>query len=336
MTARRRFKQLVRARAAKTGESYTAALRQVRRASAAAADLDRQDAVDQPDRPRLRVAVAQTDQREDPRDTGLLRAAGAEIRALIDQAAGCDARLLHLPEGALCFPHKRVMSSLPDRVGPADWSRVAWEVYAEELAGVAEAAARRGIWVALPAAHRLADGHRPHNSLYVIDDHGRVHTRYDERYGSDTKINYLYTPGTEPIIFEIDGVRIGCTLGIEAVHPQSFIDYERLGVDLVIFSTTGRENPTPHPTPFWRNLAVYAGVNGYPISIASTLPGNSGILPPDDQDPIRITEQPRPALVTGEITARVGATPWLERLRSGVYDQSVISDDARSLQRTTF
>lgn len=291
---------------------------------------------DSAERPKLRLAVAQTNQREDPTDPALLRTSGSEIRGLIARAHADGARLAHFPEGALSAPNKRVMSSVPDQVGPADWSRVDWQAYADELAAIARLAGELGIWVALPAAHRLSDPHRPHNSLYIIDDHGRVHTRYDERFLSQTKINYMYTPGTEPITFEIDGLRIGCALGIEAVHPQSFTDYERLGVDVVIFSTTGRENPSPLPTPFYRNLDVYSGVNGIWIALASTMPGNSAVLGPDVREPVQIAARAEPTLLVTEVEARTGSTPWLHRLRSGVYDANRQADDTRSLQRTSF
>jgi malic enzyme len=37
----------------------------------------------------------------------------------------------------------------------------------------------------------------------VIDDHGRVVTRYDERMLSSTKVSYMYTPGTAVAIADI-------------------------------------------------------------------------------------------------------------------------------------
>ena len=172
--------------------------------------------------------------------------------------------------------------------------------------------------------------------MYVINDHGRVQTRYDERFMSQTKINFMYTPGKEPITFEVDGLRIGCTIGIETLHPESYAEYERRGVDLVLFSTTGLEFPAPPlPTPFFRNLEVYAGLYGYWISMASTLPGNSGILGPAQRKPLSIDHQDGSALLISEIESRPGSTPWLDRLRSGVYDANVVEDN-RSLQRTSF
>src|SRR5690606_16127091 len=125
MTARRRFKHRVRARAARTGESYTAALRHLRSAEGATMSTI-------PTR-SLTIAVAQTTYREDPADVGGFAAAGAEIRALMSQARADGAELIQLPEGALCFPSKRALSSDPNQAAEADWQRFAWDALRAEL-----------------------------------------------------------------------------------------------------------------------------------------------------------------------------------------------------------
>jgi predicted amidohydrolase len=329
MTARSKFKQRVRDRAAKTGESYTAALRHFRRASGDAMS-------DSVNSQSIRLAVAQTTERSDPRDPELLRQSGAEIRELIKRAQADGARLVHFPEGALCSPHKRLMSSDPEKVAAADWSRVAWDVYSAELTSIARLAAELGIWVVLPAIHRLSEPHRPHNSLYVINASGQVETRYDERFMSQTKINFMYAPGAEPITFTVDGITIGCALGIEAVYADSFADYERRGVDLVLFSTTGAGPATTNPTPFFQNASVYAGINGYWISLAQTLPATSAVLGHSGTAPVVCAQDDQPDIVCAEISRPQDSRPWLQRARSGVFDERQVTDDARSLQRSSF
>ncbi|MFE4336056.1 nitrilase-related carbon-nitrogen hydrolase, partial [Streptomyces sp. NPDC056831] len=69
--------------------------------------------------------------------------------------------------------------------------------------------------------------HRPHNSLYVVSDEGALAARYDKRYLSNTELSYLYTPGTAPLVFEVDGIRFGTALCIEANFPELFEQYER-------------------------------------------------------------------------------------------------------------
>ncbi|MFI7060247.1 hypothetical protein ACIBL3_04635 [Kribbella sp. NPDC050124] len=65
MTAHRNLKRRVRARAAKTGESYTAALRHFRPTPTGEPDM--------PENHTLRLAVVQSTMRDDPTNAALLR-----------------------------------------------------------------------------------------------------------------------------------------------------------------------------------------------------------------------------------------------------------------------
>jgi len=172
MTANKDFKRRVRARALKTGESYTAALRHFQTVPSG-------DSM--PNTDPIRIAAAQLDTPGDPRAAAALHRAGRDIRQLMSQAHEQGARLIHFCEGAICAPNKRIMSSNPSTVAEADWTRFGWEAQQAELRSIAEHAAALKLWTVVGAVHRLTAPHRPHNSLYVIGNHGRVVTRYDER-----------------------------------------------------------------------------------------------------------------------------------------------------------
>ncbi len=132
MTANRNLKRRVRARAAKTGESYAAALRHVRLAK---------QGDNMPEVNPVRLATAQVVVREDPGDSGQLRQSGHDVRELMRQASRAGARIIHFPEGSICSPHKRIMSAAgPAEVGPADWGRADWQVLREEVAATARLA----------------------------------------------------------------------------------------------------------------------------------------------------------------------------------------------------
>src|SRR6516165_265819 len=141
MTGNRNLKRRVRARVAKTGESYTAALRHVRPGR-------RADTV--PEATPVRLATAQMVVREDPRDSSQLRRSGREVRELMRQAHRAGARIIHFPEGATCSPHKLIMSVTgPEEVGPADWHRADWQVLRQELAAIAGLASELRLWTVL-------------------------------------------------------------------------------------------------------------------------------------------------------------------------------------------
>jgi predicted amidohydrolase len=288
----------------------------------------------------VRLAVAQTPVREDPRDVEALRESGREVRALMREAAAQGARIVQFPEGAICFPSKLVMSiDGPDTVGPADWDRCQWPVLQSELAAIAKLARALRLWTIIPSVHRLTGPNRPHNSLYVISDRGEVVTRYDERLLSKTKVSYMYSPGFSPVTFEVDGVRFGCLLGMEIHYPELFAEYEKLDVDCVLFSTSG----TPGNTA--AQAQGHAAVNSYWVSLSgptqqsATAP--SGIVAPNGDWLARCPadDSPSVAVVNLDDSAEAAtwaltyARPWRREARAGIYtDHQVI--DPRSEDRT--
>ncbi|HEV2640839.1 MAG TPA: carbon-nitrogen hydrolase family protein [Actinocrinis sp.] len=339
MTANRKFKRRVRARAAKTGESYTAALRHFRPTPSG-------DDMPEAKTKRVRLAVAQSLVHEDPRDADALRQAGREVRRLMREAHQAGARIVHFPEGATCSPHKRILSATgPDEVGPSDWTRFAWDVLDRELAETADLARELGLWTVLGSVHRLTPPNRPHNSLYVLSDQGEVATRYDERLLSFTKISFMYSPGSAPCTFEVDGVRFGCSLGIEVHYPEVFREYEALDVDCVLFSTTGAPG-SPESRAFSTEAQGHAAGNGYWVSFSAPAhsdTGPSGVISPAGGWIATCAQDGSSSLAVVDIDdsreefeiAVHKARPWRRKARSGVYDPHFVQDP-RSEDRTAF
>jgi predicted amidohydrolase len=290
----------------------------------------------------LRLAVAQTVLAEDPRESTELRRSGSDIRRLMHEAHAMGARLVHFPEGATCSPHKRVMSVAgPDEIGPADWDRFEWDVLRQELAATAELARELKLWTVLGSVHRLTPPHRPHNSVYVFDDQGKVAARYDERMLSNTKITYMYTPGSAPVTFDVDGVRFGLSLGMEVHFPELFAEYERLDVDCVLFSTAGTGTPDGGGI-FATEAQAHAATNSYwvsyaaPVRDAATAP--SGVISPTGQWLARCSQDETPALTVVDLghDSENLARPWRRTARSGVYESHFVRDDPRSTDQHAF
>jgi predicted amidohydrolase len=122
----------------------------------------------------------------------------------------------------------------------------------------------------IPSIHQLPA--RPHNSVYVVSDHGKILARYDERMLSTTKITWMYTPGKEPVTFEVDGYRFGLALGLDVLFAEVFTEYDGLDVDgvLVSYASTGVSR-NEHIAIQARGIAV---TNTYWISLAA--PANPG------------------------------------------------------------
>jgi predicted amidohydrolase len=287
----------------------------------------------------MRLSVAQLTVQPDPGDTAALRDSGGQIRRLMRDAHAAGARLLHLPEGALTCPGKRVMSATgPETVGPAAWDRVDWTTLAEELRAITVLAGELRLWTVLGSIHPLTPPRRPHLSLYVISDSGAIATRYDERMLSNTKVSHMYTPGSAPVTFTVDGVRFGCALGMEAVFPEVFLEYERLDVDCVLFSTHGPGTPVNNG-PFALQAQALAAANSYWVSYAGTAQdapnAPSGIITPNGDWLTRCPPEPVSAIMTADLdlTAENYARPWRRVARSGLYAQHQALNDPRSLDR---
>ncbi|MFD7658203.1 carbon-nitrogen hydrolase family protein [Actinosynnema sp. NPDC059797] len=322
MTTNRNFKRRVRARAAKTGQSYTTALAHFR--PAPAEDLA-------PGAGRVRLAVAQTALRGDPSADGV-RDSGNDVRRLMREAHAAGAALVHFPEGATCSPDKHVLSSTgPDVVGPADWGRFAWDVLRQELAAIAALARELRLWTVLGSPHRLTPPNRPHNSLYAISDRGRLVTRYDERALSSTKVTHMYAPGSRPVTFDVGGLRFGLLLGMEVHYPELFLELERLDVDCVLFSTAGPGTPTDDGV-FAAEARGHAAANGYWVGYAGPASGvPSGVLSPEGRWVARCPEG-RPAVAVADLDRDPGnrARQWRREARSGIYEPRFVQDDRRS------
>ncbi len=256
---------------------------------------------------------------------------GSEIIKAIGEAARAECRLVVFSEGSLISPHKRVVSRSAPELDEADWSKVDWSALREQLQKIASAAKEHDIWVVVGAVHELSPGRRPHNCLYVLSDRGEVVTRYDKRRLSTTEITYLYTPGTEPIAFEVDGMRIGLVLGLEMLFPDLLTAYADDGVDLIVAASNGGG--------IFQQLATsYAAITQVPIAL---------VIPPAPDDPSRagvfgpwgvLAISPDPAAgeaVIADIPQRTNPATFYYKARHGFYDERLAPDEPRTRARTT-
>lgn len=261
-----------------------------------------------------------------------MRQNGAAIRRLMRRAARSGARLIHFPEGALSGYAK---SEVPD------WRAFDFEGIAEELAIVMELAGTLGLWVVLGSAHRLSLPHRPHNSLYVISDRGRLHTRYDKRRCSQNELDSWYTPGFQPCVFEVEGLRFALTLCIEVQFPELFAEARDRGAHCMLFSSYSKDpmfgvQAQAHAATsnFWLSMAI-------PMNASRALPAS--FVGPDGGVIARcrrgssslIVNEIDPDAAQWEVPLR-RARPWRALAREGrMYKEQRVSD-RRSRDRQCF
>lgn len=148
-----------------------------------------------------------------------------------------------------------------------------WVLLRESAERVLDLAGELGLWVVVGSAHPLSGGHKPHNSLYVVDDRGGLVDRYDKRFcageaeGRTGELAH-YTPGNHPSVFSIAGVRCGALICHDYRYPELYREYERLGVELV-FHAFHAGNATPERL---REMEGEVGRELHAVNKGSTLP----------------------------------------------------------------
>lgn len=288
----------------------------------------------------LAVAVVQLPSNDEVPTAERLSEAGRRVQDAMCEAAQRGARLALFHEGALTYPGKRAISSVPGAVGPSDWSLVDWPALRNELEAVKALAADLHLWTAIHALHPLSDGARPHNSLYVISDDGELVTRYDKRLLSHTELTYMYTPGSESVVFDVDGYRFGAALCIEIQFPELFVEYAAMGVDCVLFSSSyGAEFP--------HLASAHASLNSMWVAVAMGEPDTeacSGIAAPDGSW-LALCARRAPDIAVGLLDredpglsgALLGNRPWRQLARAGdLHSRAQRRDDSRSAERKSF
>lgn len=116
-----------------------------------------------------------------------------------------------------------------------------WALLERTTRTVMALAAELEVWVVLGSTHRLTGGHKPHNSVYIIDASGDIVERYDKRFcGGDEQQNTgdlaHYTPGNHASVFTINGVRCGALICYDYRFPELYRDYRRRGVQMMFHS----------------------------------------------------------------------------------------------------
>jgi predicted amidohydrolase len=263
----------------------------------------------------------------------------------IAEAADHGADVVHFSECALSG---YLGVDLPD-VRSLDWQRL---LAATE--DVLEAARRHKVWVLLGSTHRLSDGHKPHNSVYVVDPRGQVVERYDKRFctGQNGRRPTLdlchYTPGNRCTTFRVKGVTCAVLICYDYRFPELYRECKRQGADVVFHSFhNARQMTAPDPQyNIWKTIvpatmATRAAENHVWISAnnSTTRPSRwpSFAVRPDGHVVGRLKLH-RPGVLLTEMTRDPSLFdapgPWREAAMNGQLHSGVPVEDERSADVT--
>jgi predicted amidohydrolase len=243
-----------------------------------------------------------------------------------------------------------------------------WDACQAATRVVMTLAGELGLWTVVGSAHRLSDGHKPHNCAYVIDASGALVDRYDKRFCAGDAAGLTgdlahYTPGDHFVVFEIKGVRCGVLICHDYRYPELYRAYHRLGVRLMFhgFHAGG--------LPAERFANMEAGVGTHLLTGGTTLPAitmPAGMIAAASNNNLWIScpnaSAPRSCwpsffvrpdgVITGalapeteglllsqvDLTAEIydSTVAWRDRAIDGVLHSGELVEDPRSKARTAF
>lgn len=103
------------------------------------------------------------------------------------------------------------------------------------IARICKLAQLHSIWVIF-GTHLFEDNmEKPFNCLFVINNQGEIETRYNKRLLSKFDLDW-YSAGTEPGVFELNGIKCGLLICHEWRYPELYRQYYKMGVQLLFQS----------------------------------------------------------------------------------------------------
>jgi len=208
--------------------------------------------------------------------SGNISANAAWVQKQMKEAADKGADLVHFPECAL--------SGYPG-VDLENLEGYAWDSLKQHTLHIMALAAELKLWVLLGSMHPLGDELKPMNTVYVIDDEGRIHDRYDKRFCTLDDLEF-FSAGDHFVTFDLKGVQCGVLICFDVRFPELYREYCRLGVDCIFQSFyNARQKPGGiHPKIMPVTVQGHAGINHVYLSITNSSAPNSWpchIITPD-------------------------------------------------------
>jgi len=144
--------------------------------------------------------------------------------------SGCD--VVHFPEGSL---------SGYAGVDFATFDNYDWELLKQYTEEIMLFAKELRIWVIFGSAHLWANGQKPFNSVYVINNEGQIADRYDKLFcsgdaeGKTGDLAY-YSSGNHFTMFTINGVNCSVQICHDYRYPELYRELKNRGAEVVFHS----------------------------------------------------------------------------------------------------
>jgi predicted amidohydrolase len=172
------------------------------------------------------------------------------------------AEVVHFPECAL------------SGYGGADfesYENFDWETLKSKTDEISSLANDLDLWVLLGSTHQLSYNNKPHNSIYVINPHGKVIDRYDKRFCTGGDLNY-YSPGDHFVNFKIKDINCGLLICYDIRFPELYREYRKTNTHIIFqsFYNARHEENCIHPKIMPVTAQVRAATNAFFMSLTNS------------------------------------------------------------------
>lgn len=230
-----------------------------------------------------------------------------------------------------------------------------WDALTSATQDIQAAARARKVWVLLGSTHRLSKGHKPHNSVYVIDAQGKIVDRYDKRFCTGVNARNQptmdlahYTPGNRFVTFSLKGVTCGVLICYDYRFPELYRQYRKLGVQILLQSFhNARSSVVADPKyNIWKTIvpatmSCRAAENHFWVSAnnSTAKPSRwpSFTVRPDGQIMARLKLH-KPGIILTDMTIDPtffdAPAPWRDAAMNGTLHSGDLVEDPRSTDVT--
>jgi predicted amidohydrolase len=155
-----------------------------------------------------------------------------QISQLIEKSKVFGADIAHFPETCLSGYAGFDISNT---------NNLDWKLLKECTYEIMNIAKEKHIWVILGSTHKLTGKHKPHNSLYIINNNGQLKDRYDKRFCSGDSLEMngdleYYSPGNHFSVFNLNGIVCGTLICHDYRYPELARKYKKMGVQVLFHS----------------------------------------------------------------------------------------------------
>ena len=276
---------------------------------------------------RLRIATCQFTETFDPLRNGRI------ICKYIARAAKARADVVHF--------HECAMSGYGGKVGEKDYD---WPALRTATQAVLQQAQASRIWVIVGTSHPLSDGHKPHNSLYIISPEGKIVDRYDKRFCTSGDLE-CYTSGNHFATFKINGLLCSSLICYDLRFPELYRELARMKVRVVFhsFHYARAKKDNIHRKIMRRTLQGHAGVNNMWISAANSSAHLScwpGVFITPDGLVASQLQHDKSGMMINTVDSSIdyydASGEFRDRALDGVLHSGDLVDDPRSRNRTCY